>query len=287
MNYRIIMNKSIWMGLIFIISLLAILIKSTLFTDKFFYTGILLLDWLKLGAPSYAVIPNGHSDVLYLFYYINFFNIDSLLEWNIYISVIFFFINFKILNNIYVIHLNKLLIILTSLMLWYLFSAGISKEIIQTLFFLVIYYVINNRRFIKTIKMKLLIGILIIVISSIIFRPYYILIAFFTIIVYVINSYLKKKKIKPYLYYIYSLCLYILSILIFLQIISIFMPLEYTMITGVRTTVGRLLLSEYTDSFIGNVFEGDSIYIYILNYIIIYFRMLFPLELLTSKLYYL
>lgn len=287
MNYNILISKKNWIFLIVFISILSIIIKSTLFTDNFFYTGILLLDWLKLGAPAYATIPNGHYDGLYLFYYIDFFNIDSLLGWNIYISIIFFFINLKILGDIHKISLNKFVLILISLILWYLFSAGLTKEVIQTLFYIIIYYVINDKIFIKTKKMKVLIGSIILFISSIIFRPYYILIAIFSIIIYAVNSYLKEKRITSFLYYFYSLILYLVIIGMFLKIISIIMPIEYSTITELRTSVGRLLLGERVDSFIDNIFIGDGLLIYMLNYITIYFRLLFPLELLTGKSYYL
>ena len=287
MNQKVIINKNIWILIISLIAILAIVIRYTLFTDKFFGISIGLLSWLKAGAPSYNTVYDSEGYAgLTLFYYIDFFNMETLIEWSIYISIIFIFVNIFLLKNIKLIALNKFLIILTSIMLWDLFAAGLTKEVIQTVFYLIIYYIITNK-LIKKTGTKVILSSIVLYISSIYFRPYYILVAFFSIVVYGINSYLRRKTLKPVLYYIYSLILYLICIGIFLQIVSLTMPIEYSMITELRNSTGRLLLGENTDSFIDNVFIGNGLLVYMLNYFIIYLRLLFPIELLVGgKLYY-
>lgn len=288
MHYRVILNKKSWCIILIVIILISLAIRSMFFTGKMLGTSVSLLPFARYGDVSGVVDADTSYEALSLFYYINFFDINSVFEWSIYISIIFFFINILMLKDIKKIKLNKFLIILTSLVLWYLFSAGLTKEVIQTLFYLSIYYLINiDIDFFKNkLWIKMLLGSIILYISSIIFRPYYIIVVLYTVIVYVIALWLRKKQFKSIIYIILLLGISFISIALFLILASSVMPLEYDMIVNLRTRYA-IALMETTDSFIGNLINGDSLFIYMLNYIINYFRLLFPVELLlVGKIYY-
>ena len=289
MHYKIALNKKTWCVILIVIILISLVIRSMFFTEKMLGTSTDLLPFARYGNVSGVVDDDTSYEALSLFYYINFFDINSVNGWSVYMSIVFFFINILLLKDIRKIQLNKFLIILTSLVLWYLFSAGLTKEIIQTLFYFSIYYLINiTNGFLKNkLWLKILLGSTILYISSIIFRPYYIIVALYTIVVYIIALCLRKKQLKSMTYIILLLGISFISIALFLMLASSIMPLEYDMIINLRTRYA-IALMETTDSFIGNLINGDNLVIYMLNYIINYFRLLFPVELLLiGKIYYL
>lgn len=286
MNYIVILNKKVWCSVILLITVLALTVRYMFFTEKFFVDSLNLLIYQKFGAITSSFGTGSRGFTAEFFYYINFFNIDNLLEWSIYISIIFFFINVLFLKNIYELKFNKFLLIAIALLLWYLFAAGITKEVVQTLVYFSIYFIIYNDNFCKSPFVKVIVGVGIIYCSSLVFREYYALVALLTIFVYCINQFLKDKfnHINKYLL---LLTIYILMIVVFLFIISNIMPEEYTKIMILKNEVYATKLEGNTDSFIGNVLYGDSLLIYMINYIINYFRMLIPLELLiVGKIYY-
>lgn len=289
MYYKILLNKKIWCIILIAIILVSLVIKEIFFAGKMIGTSEDLLSFARYGDTSGVIDDDTSYEALSLFYYINIFDINSVFGWSFYISCIFFFINILLLKNIQEIKLNKFLLLLTSIILWYLFGAGLTKEVIQTLFYFCIYIlIINNNRYLNNkLCIKVILGAVLLYISSIIFRPYFSLVALFTIIVYILCLMLRKIKLKSKNNVIFLLGSCFIFVYIFLILISIIMPLEYDFIINLRIRY-LLALGETTDSFIENLIIGDGILIYMINYIINYFRLLIPIELLlVGKLYYL
>lgn len=287
MHYKVILNKKIWFIIIVCINISAVFIRYAFLSEAFLFDSPGILDLEKQGSITGDFGESSFSFVAKSFSYINFFDIRYLLDWSIYISFIFLGINFLLLKDIYIIELKNLFVILIGMFLWYLFSVGISKEIIQTIFYLSIYIIICNNCICKTIFSKVMISIVILFISAILFRSYYILIAFFSGIIYLMFIFFRKKSLCGIKNYIYSIILFVCVLAIFLSIIEIIFPLEYEAIINLRNEGYRYLLEGGTDSFISNIFDGDSIYFFLLNYIINYFRLLIPIELVfIGKLYY-
>lgn len=284
MTYKIRLDKKVWLCIILIISLISLAIRYTIFTEKFFVDGLKILS-MERNLNITGSLPSedgSYQSAAIFFHYINFFDLDSFIQWSIYISIIFLFINFYLVKDIKLIELKKFLLLITGLFLWYLFSAGITKEVVQSLFFIIIYMVICNNK-IKYKWIKFLIGIIIIYFSSILFREYFILMAVFAIYIYIISIILKKKKISSKYYFIWMTIFSILLVSFFLFIISIILPEEYTFIMILRTDYYYTQMMEVgTDSLITALVPGESLFIYIVNYIITYFRLLIPIELLFN-----
>ena len=130
---------------------------------------------------------------------------------------------------------------------------------------------------------KFLIGIIIIYFSSILFREYFILMAVFAIYIYIISTILKKKNLSPKYYYIWMIIFSMILVTFFLFIISVILPEEYSFIMVLRTDYYYTQLMEAgTDSLITALVPGESLFIYMVNYIITYFRLLIPIELLFN-----
>lgn len=287
MKYKIILNKKIWIFFIIFISLISISIRYIFLTDKFFFDSLALLALERDFSITGNFQDGSFGVTAMLFSYINFFNFKSLLEWSVYITVIFGIINFILLRKIYIIGLKKFIILVIGLLLWYLFAAGITKEVVQTLFYFCIYFFIVNNIIFKSVYSKVFVGIIILWISSICFREYYILTAFFSGIIYLIYYFIKKKNIEGLKSHIFSISMYLIVLFLFLSVAEVVFFEDYSAIINLRSVGYQYLIELGTDSFINNVIEGDGIYIYILNYIINYFRLLLPIELLFGgKIYY-
>ena len=287
MKYKIILDKKIWLLLLFSINIMAIIIRYMFLTDKFFNDS---LDIISIERSMDLINLTESGSFIFaakIFYYINFFEIDNLLEWSIYISIIFFLIKYSIFKNIKKIEVLNFFILLIGIFLWYLFAVGITKEIIQTVFYLMMYFFINNDNIFKFAKRKIFVCIIILGISAIVFREYYILIAFFSLIIYLINIFVRKRQLNGISNYIYMMVLFLFYLYIFLILISYVFPFQYERIINLRVEEYKYLLDMGTNSFIDNIILGNNIYIYILNYIINYFRLLIPIELIfIGKIYY-
>lgn len=284
MIYRVRLNKKVWLCIILIISLISLAIRYTIFTEKFFVDSLMMLSMERnLNITGRLPLEDGsYQSAAIFFYYINFFDLDSFMQWSVYISIIFFFINFYLVKDIKLIELKKFLLLITGLLLWYLFSAGITKEVIQSLFFITVYMLICSDK-IKYKWIKFLIGIIIIYFSSILFRKYFILMAIFAIYIYIISTVLKKKNLSPKYYYIWMNIFSMILVTFFLFIISVILPEEYSFIMVLRTDYYYTQLMEAgTDSLITALVPGESLFIYMVNYIITYFRLLIPIELLFN-----
>lgn len=284
MSYQIRLNKKVWGIILLVITIVSLLIRYTIFTDKFFIDSRTILYIEKsLSITGLSLSEEGSFGFAAIFYYyINFFDLNSLIDWSIYISIVFFFINFYLIKDIKVIEIKKFLILITGLSLWYLFSAGITKEVIQSLFFVIIYMIICSDK-IKYGWIKILTGLIILYCSSILFREYFILVAIFSVFIYIINNILRKRTIYFIYYYIWMMFFAIFLITFFLFIISIFFPEEYNFIMILRTDFYYNQLMEVgTDSLITALIPGENLAIYMINYIITYFRLLVPIELLLK-----
>lgn len=287
MKYKVILNKKIWVLYLILISIIAISIRYVFLTDKFFLDSLGLLSLEKNFSLTGSVEPGTFGVTAMLFSYINFFDFKSLFEWSVFITIIFGIINFILLRKIYIIELKNFIIISIGIFLWYLFAAGITKEVVQTLFYFCIYFFIANNMFFKSVYSKVIVGIIILFISSICFREYYILTAFFSGIVYLIYHFIRKKHIEGLKGYIFSIIVFLIVLVVFLNIAKVIYFEGYSIIINLRSEGYQYLIELGTDSFINNIIEGNSIFIYILNYIINYFRLLLPVELLFGgKIYY-
>ena len=282
MNYNVIFNNKVWALILILISVAAITVRYTLFTEKFFVDSTLLMQMEQ----SNMLDDGSFGSAALFFKYINFLQIDSLLGWSIYVSCIFFFINFALVRKIRCISFFKFVFVLVCLFLWYLFADGITKEVLQTIFFLIIYWIILNKFYFKKNIIKVLLGAFVLLISALLFREYYVLVSFFTIIIYMMTIIVKKRKIKS-IYLFFCICTGVLIFLgIFMSAVSILRPTEYELIVSLRN-VKYAYLMDNTDTFIKNLVDGDTVFIFIINYAINYIRLLLPVELIfIGKLYY-
>lgn len=280
---KIRLNLNIWAIILIFVTIISLVIRYSLMTDKFFIDSLKILAMEQTG----SYIEGSFGVSARFFSWLNIFEIDDLFGWSVYISLIYFYINLWIVKDIKVINIAFFFFLLLSIFLWYLFSVGITKEVIQGLFYLSIYILCVNGEWIKN-DIKIFIGSIVLLFSALVFREYYILTAFFSIVIGLILSNMRGGILKRYCSVMHIYFFSLISVMVFLYIASIVFPGGYERIVTLRNTHNMYLVG-YTDTFIADVFANptNSVAIYMGNYIVNFMRLLLPIELLfIGKFYY-
>ncbi len=236
-----------------------------------------------IGHGFLIMLLNGIKDsdkqgiaLLNFFSIFNFLHLNTYIEYEIFITIIWNLIIFVIFlkQKKYLTQLQAIFIILSTLVL-NIFDFCLAKEPLQMLYFVAIYIIlvspqINN-------KNKFTYSIIIILFSALTYRTYYILIAFFSILIYFIHKLFLKNKIeiKPK-HILYILLIITLTYFIFLNVCKIFSPENYNELIRVRTRI-----SEATSD-MRVILPGSqtNLILFCCDYLIMTIRMLFPIELI-------
>lgn len=252
--------------------------------DKYFYdsNGILeIISGLRVADKSYMFTAD-------FFKTMNIFKFNSLFSWGIFltiISVIPLFIFLLKKEKKYTI-LQYVFIYMSMFFLGiYVFNLG--KDYIQFLFFLLMYIVIKNKN-ISNLKKMILISF-ILIFEALNFRIYYIIMLGMIWIFY--SGYLIFLKNKQHKY-VNMKKIVILSLISFFIIVFIAQKISvenYNSLINARNSV-NLYRENSTDALtiindlLGN---NNNYFIFIGNYIINSFRIMFPIELITVGIKYL
>lgn len=208
---------------------------------------------------------------------INFLNLSTILDWSICITVIFSIVFCIFLYSYKEYNIFQLLFMYVSMILLNIFSFNLGKEVLQILVFILIYLILINKK--MTNKRKIVFINIILLLETIFFRSYYILV----ILGFDLTYWLLKRKIK---FGVFSKILIIL--MIFLTILSLskyVVPKYYNNLIQIRAINERNL--EEANTLIKNVFRNNSSNLYYcLNYVINFFRILCPVELMPKGLKY-
>lgn len=275
-------NRNIIFGLFIPLIFIGKIVRYTLMKSILVDVGIghewiskILYDTLKFSLFSSESVTETRGNAVTFYQRINFFNIDSYVNWEIYISIIFnilmLFVLLKVKKKL---NFMQFLFICLSIIVLNIFDFCLAKEPVQMLYFLFIFIVLINKKI--NVKLKYVLSVLIIIFSAATLRNYYILMAFFMVISTIIINIiiLKKDKIKMkdiiLILLILGLCFYL--ILKTAQIIS---PDDYNELIRVRNRTS----SANTD--IRNWIKSSNLIIFSLNYLITIIRLVFPVELIT------
>lgn len=266
------------------LSFLVIIFRYNFLPDKYFYDSNKILALMRT-VDTISMSGDSYNNTALLFKSINFLKLTSLLQWSIVISLIvniflaIYFLRVRIEKN------SDLIISYCFLGLLNLYVFNLSKEIIQFIFFSVMYCVIagkfsNNKKCIVVFSMFVL--------ESVFFRSYYILIGTFFVAIYFLFSKVlmsnKNRKIRiTQIVAIAAIGLYL-----FLILCELIMPNEYMKLLAIRNrlTISRIG-DESAQTLILNLIDsGNNKLLFLLNYFINFLRIMFPVELLPKGLYY-
>lgn len=269
--------------LIIYVSFIVKIFQHTLLPEKYFYDSKGILFFMKgnyVGDKSFNFTAK-------VFDTINIFKFDKLIEWSIFISIIFTVMLFFCLIKNKEYNLKQYIFIYSSVALLNIYVFNLSKDIIQFVFFLLIYIVILNKKFSN--KNKVFIVSIILIYEAINFRVYYIIMAMLIITIYLLYSkFTKNKSIKDK--GIKNKIIIPLFIIFFIEIFLVqFLSSEsYNMILNARFSVNEVRIGVIDVATMINDLLGENTnyLIFICNYIINSFRMMLPFELIIKSFKY-
>lgn len=274
-------NKFIYAVLIIVISMSVAYLKFKILPDKYFYDSAKILNANIYG----YVYDQSYNFAVSVFQKIDIFKFTTLQQWSYFLSIIFtFFLISKILRNTGKNLINNIYVY-SSIILLNIYTFCISKDIIQFVFFLLIYFIIKNKK-LADIK-KIFLCCLIFLYEAIYFRSYYFIVATFTLTLFTLYKYFSKKSIyiKNSLRFIFIVFLFFFIEIYAVKTIS---SNSYYSIINARSSVNQYRLNSIDSVSIINDLLGKntSFILFIGNYFINFFRMLFPFELLFKGIRY-
>lgn len=268
-----------YLSVIFIIAIACKIFQYTALPRKYFIDSNKILAMIEDSSivrnMSYVFTSN-------FFRAINIFKIDNLVDWSLLITIIFSVVFFLILLKYKELTISEFIFIYVSLILLNIFSFNLSKEVIQIMIFISIYCILVSKK--GKIGRKIILINVVLILETIFFREYYILfILAFNIFCYFF-IFTKKLKIREMNWIIKALCC-IATFLFILGISSTVSPDSYRELIRIRT-ISENNLAE-ANTVIINIFKNDGrYYTYVLNYIVNFFRILIPIELLAKNITY-
>lgn len=280
------MKKAINKNLLYLIIIVifeTIFLKTIMYSvlpDKYFYDS----NHIFAVMNGSLITDKGYSFAADIFNSLNFFHLNSIQQWGyvisaVYINVLIIFLIYKRKVSLFQ---SLFIIASTGLLNFYVFC--LSKDIIQFTYFLFVYLIINFKKLNNF--SKLILSCLIFIHEALNFRIYYAIMALLMISLYYIYLFFIKNKSlnKKSAFKIIILILFVFFAEVFLfQLISID---NYQSILNARNVVN----SQRSNDIAANTIildllgKNNNYLIFVCNYIINLFRLMFPLELLTKGL---
>ena len=281
-NYKKLVLSSLWLVLMF-----AKVIQFTVLPEKYFY------DSKNILANSIQMtnsIDSAYRCAATIFKTINIFGFNSLIEWAIFLTVVFMPTIYGLVKkNVDKLNLYDFCFVEASILLLGIYVLNISKDIIQFTIFTILYILLVTKR-IKKDRTRLILCSVLFVCESLIFRSYYILAAVFSVLLYfmmVVTN--KKRNKKRNILLTFSMIILILTG--FMMAARMIMPQEYSKLISVRYATnfyreGSMDAVTQINDLIPTFNQSLSLIIWVANYIINSIRMMFPVELIVKGIKY-
>lgn len=267
--------------LLLIIIIETIVIKAFMYDflpQKYFYDSNHILSTMKGIAPA----DKSYKYVADFFNKINIFNFSNIREWGCFISAIFtvilvvFFYNKKKIDKIESIYIIACVALLN------IYVYGISKDIIQFIYFFIIYLILRNKKMGN--KAKIILTCMVLLYEALNFRVYYAIMAMVFVTIYIIYTFMVKEKSidKKGL-----LKIIVIAIIVFFAevfVVQLLSKENYYSILYARSSVNGVRGNDVDAVTIINDLLGinTNFLKFIGNYCINFFRMLVPIELILK-----
>lgn len=265
--------------------LIIVMVLETIFLKTFMYD--LLPQKYFLDAGHILGVMNGsagtdksYSYVANIFNTLNIFHFTNIRQWGYVISAIFVPIFIKCISKEKKYSIKLSVFILMSFTLLNIYVFGISKDIIQFVYFLLLYLIVSSKK-INNIK-KIILSCIVLLIEALVFRVYYAIMAMLIVTIYFVYiKFIRNKKIsKKQFFRILTLSLFLFFVEVFIvQLISYD---NYDAILNARYSVNIWRVNDNNaNTIINDVLGKNTNYIkFIGNYLINFFRLMIPVELI-------
>lgn len=272
-----------WLLLIFPIAIIVKIAQQIILPDKYFYDSKKILNLMFFGTDS----DKTYTVTAKIFDTINIFNLDSLLQWSILLAVIFnILVFYTLLTRHKEYNLAQYIFIYASIVLLNIYVFNLSKDIIQFIVFFIICNIIISKK--KSNFSKVIIISIILIIEALTYRIYYGIMAMILVSIYGIYVFLIKDKNLTKKNVIKIITFSILIFFIEIFAISLISSNNYNSIVNARNSVNQYR-EDGTDAntMITEVLgENTNFLLFAGNYIVNFFRIMFPIELVFKGIQY-
>ena len=240
--------------------------------------------------PNFSLLDKGTNSFNFaaaIFKFINFFNFNTVYQWEIYLTIIFnIVLMIFILKCYHYINVRQCLFLLASAGLLNMFVFNLGKDILQFVIFILVFAVLKTEKLSQ--QTRLILSCAVLLISGLWFRVYYVLIAGFTLYFYFVMraaSKIIKSKWKQILavFAIFYVSFFIVTVL--MKLIS---PHSYNILINIReNTLSNLLkYGSYPETAIKELIVSNNILAFFINHMISVIRMILPVELIFKGIKY-
>ena len=209
---------------------------------------------------------------------INFFNFTNLSQWSIFMGILMTPIIMLMVSKTKEMELRECFFALMATGLLNIYVFSITKELIQILFFALIYIIICLP--IKNVLIKILGCAAVFYWESTFYRSYYIIMAAMTVFLYFVFLWLKRKnKINKKTVFV-TIILCFAAVFLFLYASQFISQEDFLSAINTRDTS----VNENANTAIMNVLEVNGNFaIFMLDYVVAAIRMMIPIELLIKS----
>lgn len=217
-----------------------------------------------------------------IFFYkmLNIFDFKTYEQFEIAVTIIFSFVVIMLMiKTKKYLDIYQMFFLCLSVIVLNMFAFTLSKEPIQMLYFIAMYIVVINNKL--SYFWKNILVILVMLITALTFRSYYVLAAMFFVIVQVFFTVISNRKKGTAIVNMVILLVIIgIAYYVFLKFARNLSPDSYNELIRVRTRVGEAK----TDML--NILPSSNLYLFIIDYLIMIIRMMFPIELVPYGIKY-
>lgn len=283
---NIVFNKNLFVLLLPVLVALGKIVRYTILKKVLVDQGI-GHNWIGTivnGGGSFSFIDtDGAIDAggnsVFWYRVFNIFNLSTYGQFEVAITIIFNIILLLLLIKVVrYLTFNQMIFIAVSIAVLNIFDFTLAKEPIQMIYFIFIFAVILRQ---TSFNAKMLEVVLLLLLTAITFRSYYVLVDFFFVCIALLFRFMIIKSNK-YFWLRIILVILIMGIVyyIFLKVCNHISRDTYEELIRVRTRVSDAA----TD--MRNIFKANSLELFTVDYMIMVVRMLFPVELLKMGVKY-
>lgn len=262
-------------------------VQYTFLPAKYFYDSAYILTLMRFPGLRF-IEGSSYNNTALLFQTLNVFGISSLLGWSILITAIADLFLFSFFFKLDISDMQGMAASFCVLGVLNIYVFNLSKEIIQLCVFAAIWCVSQRRRL--SYRWSVCLCMVLLYAESVFYRFYYLLTAFFMMILAILfPRLLKSGKRTGRLRKTILLFIAVFLILwIFLAVCRVLKPAEYQNLMQIRNrlTIHREGRDASQTLILNLLADNGNHLLFLINYIINGFRMLFPVELLFRGVYY-
>lgn len=269
-------NRDMVLKLIPIVYVIAKFIHLEILPDKYYFDSWRIIS--MLNDMEVMSMWGGYQDTVDFYSAINVFHLVYLSEWSIVVGMVMTPVMMWMISRTKQMEIRECIFALMAAGLLNIYVFSITKELIQLLFFALIYIIISLP--IKNTLVKVVGCAAVYYWESTFYRAYYIIMAAMSIFLYFVFLWLRKREKITKKHVIITVILCFMATFLFLYLSSFISYSDYNEAINVRDNSAN----EGANTVILNPIEVNSNFgIFMFDYVIAGVRMMFPIELLIKS----